>query len=136
MTSLAISPAGKLLVGEEDGEPAHPAAKHIAAAFDAGGGAGLWHLATVEINADLPASLAFARTLGTLFLTRLRAEPEESRAQAEVQTPTEELAAALDRAPPMRGGERLTLDVLTDAWRAMQQHVAATPAFLRGLGAP
>jgi non-specific serine/threonine protein kinase len=136
VTTLALSPAGKLVIDAHDGEPAHPAAKRVAAAFDAGSGAGLLHLATTELGAELPASLSFGREIGAQFLTKLCAQPDEIRANADVPMPVEDLRTLLDRAPPMRGGERLSLDALSDAWLAMQAHVVSTPAFLRGLGPP
>ena len=92
MTSLAVSPGGKLVIDVDGGEAAHPsAAKRIAAAFAIGTGAGLLHLATAELATELSTSLAFGRDLGAAFLTRLCAQPEEDRAKADVSAPIESL---------------------------------------------
>lgn len=133
MISIAVGPSGALVIDDDDGGPAHAAAAPIAAAFALGNGVGLLHLATIELGAALPASLAFARDVGALFLTKLCAGPDENR---DLTAPVDELALLVERAPPMRGGERLSTELLTAFWADMQSHVTLTPAFVRELGAP
>ena len=69
--ALAISPEGRLFVEEGiDGENIladRPTAKRIAAAFDKSLAHGLLHLATAELQTDLPSSFAFrANSLATI----------------------------------------------------------------------
>ena len=135
LTSLALSPSGNLVVDDDDDDDDGPVRSgRIAAAFRDSSGAGLLHLATAEIAAELPASLAFGRSLGALFLTRVCARTEPGAPDDDVDL--DGLLALLERAPPLRGGERLSLDVLRHAWRSMSAHIAAVPGFLRDAGAP
>src|SRR6478609_6989275 len=107
--TLSISPHGRpLLVQEEEGAlPAMSAAaaQRLEAAFHTGDAAGLLHLATAELQATLPAPLAYARDFARRYLTRLcrTAGVEGGGAPAAVEAPpAEELGFVALQAPPMK----------------------------------
>ena len=122
--AIAVTPRGHLhlewLPGAVSG-PAPPVAARIEAAFARGAGAGVLHLGAAEPATPLPASLAFFRDLGRLFVTSLSRMPdaEERRANLEIPTPADELAARPAAAPPLTGLEYLTLEVLEALWREL-----------------
>lgn len=109
------------VVDAEDSPPlASAAAGRIERAFDAGHGAGLLHLATVEVKTSLPSGLAFARSFAQRYVTQLchLAEAERQADVEWVEPPAEdELAALALDAPPMRGFEYLDAEMLRAAWR-------------------
>src|SRR6185437_6676122 len=91
------------------------AAARIARAFQDGQGAGLLHLATVEVKTPAPPAIAFGRSFAQRYLTQL-CHLGDVHAVADrelVEAPDEEdlSAVALD-APPMRGLEYLDADTL------------------------
>ena len=119
--AISLTPAGHLLLcpaepGEASPEPA--AAKRIEAAFERGQGPGLLHLGAAEAHTALPSAFAFWRDLGRSFVSSLCALPdlEERRERAEVLPGEAELGRMVLVAPPMRGAEYLTLDVLAALW--------------------
>jgi superfamily II DNA or RNA helicase len=118
--ALAVSPRGTFHL-----DPLAPDAQllppRLVAAFSRGPGAGLLDLASAELGADLPPSLAFARDLGKLFFTRLCAiaDLEAARDRLSVPEPEDELARLIDSAPPMLGAEYLSIDALSEAWSAL-----------------
>ncbi|HEV7137339.1 MAG TPA: DEAD/DEAH box helicase [Steroidobacteraceae bacterium] len=102
------------------------AAARIQRAFLDGQGAGLLHLATVEVKTPVPAALAFGRSFAQRYLTQL-CHLGDVHAVADrelVEAPDEEdlSAVALD-APPMRGLEYLDADTLRGAWLALDARV-------------
>ncbi len=105
----------------EGGSPLPPAtAGRIERAFDGGQGAGLLHLAIVEVKTSLPAGLAFARSFAQRYVTQLCHLAEGGR-QADVEwiepPGDNELAALALDAPPVRGLEYLDEQMLGAAWR-------------------
>lgn len=102
------------------------AAARIARAFQDGQGAGLLHLATVEVKTPAPAALAFGRGFAQRYLTQLcHLGDVQAVADRElVEAPDQEdlNAVALD-APPMRGLEYLDADTLRSAWLALDARV-------------
>lgn len=131
--SLAISPHGRLLVEEieSEGEVGLSAAvaARVGRAFEGGTGAGLLHLATGELQTALPGAFAFVRELGRSYLTRLCHTPGVEGAEGAgepgaIAPPAEEERQAMVlRAPPMKGLEYLTADVLATWWAELDEHV-------------
>lgn len=127
--TLSISLHGRPLL-ERDAENTVPpqsalVAQRIEAGFAAGDSAGLLHLATVELQTPLPASLAYARDFARTYLTRLCHTPGLSGGMIEpLAAPSpEELAFTALQAPPMKGLEYLNVAVLEGWWTALDEHV-------------
>ncbi len=102
------------------------AAARIERAFLGGQGAGLLHLATVEVRTPVPPALAFGRSFAQRYLTQL-CHLGDIRAVADrelVDPPGDDdlSALALD-APPMRGLEYLDAGTLRAAWLALDARV-------------
>src|SRR5882724_2605388 len=88
-------------------------------AFNDGEGAGLLHLATIEIKATLGPTLAFARGFAQRYFTQLchLGDPDVLQETELVATPgEEELSAIVLEAPPMRGLEYLDAAALKTSW--------------------
>lgn len=102
------------------------AAARILRAFQGGQGAGLLHLATVEVKTPLPPALAFGRSFAQRYLTQL-CHLGDVAAVADrelVEAPDEEdLGAVVLDVPPMRGLEYLDAGTLRDAWLALDARV-------------
>jgi non-specific serine/threonine protein kinase len=123
---LFISPQGVPHVHEAYAEQAvsvdDAVARRIAAAFAASAPQGLLHLATAELEKNLPPGLDFARRLASSYLTRLCQAPDAAQG-AEIppvpppsQAELDELALA---APPVVGLEYLGGEVLRDWWTGL-----------------
>jgi hypothetical protein len=83
---------------------------------------GLFHLGAVEVDATLPASLAFGRAFGKLFVASLCAQSDLDGKREAFVSPFPE-AEASDLAlsvPPMPGGEYLRIEVLRSWWRELE----------------
>ncbi|MFT3767720.1 MAG: DEAD/DEAH box helicase [Minicystis sp.] len=119
--ALAVSPHGVLHLDARAPDAMMLPAR-IGAAFAMSSAHGLLHLASVELGAQLPPSLAFGREIAKLFFARLCAVPdlEATRASLAIPPPTDDLAALVAAAPPMLGAEYLSVDVLTAAWSAIE----------------
>ncbi|HEY2147027.1 MAG TPA: DEAD/DEAH box helicase [Pirellulales bacterium] len=130
---LMVSPGGHLRIGEAaDSLPAIPLdeAQTLEEAFIRSTAAGLLLLASQQIRRELPPSLAFWRDyarelfdsvcqLGEEGLDRWAAAPPPS---------AEHRAELVSDAPPMRGLEYLTPELLSSIWRELAEHVAAEAA--------
>src|SRR5690242_3956209 len=117
--ALALSPHGLLHLedaADADAGAALPPqiADRIARAFADDPGGGLLHLGAVEVDTVLPPTLAYFRDLARDLVAALRAEPdlEELRDRVDLTPPRERLEELAASAPPMRGGEYVTVDVL------------------------
>jgi non-specific serine/threonine protein kinase len=98
----------------------------VATAFAESAARGLLHLGTRELNAALPAAGAWWRELARRFLTQLchTAGLEQAQELAALPPPAEaELLALAETAPPMRGGEYLSAEVLARLWRSLDELV-------------
>jgi non-specific serine/threonine protein kinase len=103
----------------------------IERAFAAAEGAGLLHLATVDLKVALPASLAFARTFAQRYVSQLchLTEPDVVSDDPLVAPPEDdELSAIALSAPPMKGLEYLDGPALRQAWRDLDSQVRAAVA--------
>src|SRR5260370_21733651 len=96
--------------------------------FERGSGHGLLHLGAGEAGSVLPASLAWWRDFGMRFIADLcgLGDGKGPAGRTELAAPTSsELAALIDDAPAMRGGEYLRPDVLAQHWGEIGQALEA-----------
>ena len=103
-------------------------ADRLEKSFERGSAHGLLHLGTSEAGSVLPASLAWWRDFGMRFIADLCAlgDAKGPAGRTELAAPTSsELAALIDDAPPMRGGEYLRPDVLAQHWGEIGQALEA-----------
>ncbi len=142
--ALAVTPQGHLVWIGHDGEvwPMEAAARRVEAAFSGGVPSGLLHLAARETESQLPAVPAYWRKFASLYLTRYCHKPELV-ADLPVRPPDEaELTAMVEHAPPMVGGEYLSVEVLGAIWKTLDEGTRAeagrcsggVEGFLKGLG--
>ena len=128
-SDVILTPHGLLLV--ENAVPPSPwleveTGRRVAAAFAESAARGLLHLGTRELNAALPPAGAWWRELARRFLTQLchTAGLEEAHELAALPPPAEaDLSALAETAPPMRGGEYLSADMLAHLWRSLDELV-------------
>jgi len=120
---LSISPHGRLHVetaaDEEAAVAGEAVARRIERAFAESTSQGLLHLATVELETNLPVAFSFARDWGRAYLTQLCHRPESGSEERSWSVPVpsvEERTAMALTAPPMRGAEYLNADVLENWW--------------------
>jgi len=123
--TLALTPHGRVRfersVGVES-EIDAPTVERIRDAFARGHGHGLFHLGAVEATSALPPVFAFWRDFGRVFMTALCAVPDldERRDWLPLSIPRDSLRALVETAPPMIGGEYLSLEVLEGLWADME----------------
>jgi non-specific serine/threonine protein kinase len=77
-----------------------------------------------DMDAELPVSFEFVRSVARLYLTTLcrLAPAEEGTALPAIAPPAADLERAVLQAPPMSGLEYLTADVLAGWWRDLDDH--------------
>jgi superfamily II DNA or RNA helicase len=145
--ALVISPHGRLVIEESDEQSDSPMAdasvERLRKAFAAGSAAGLLHLGTAELQSELPPSFSFAREIARDYLTRLCHTPRPAEASPSQTAesglapipapPPEDLESRVLRAPPMKGLEYLTADVLAGWWSELDEHVRREIAAYPGL---
>ncbi|MEZ4429045.1 MAG: DEAD/DEAH box helicase [Nannocystaceae bacterium] len=139
LLALALSPDGRFYLDRRADAPGSGEldAKRLGAiddAFAAGAGFGLLHLAGPALTSELPTSLAFGRELARRYLTALCRMDDLEVMRADLRIPWDEagLPVLLLAAPPMRGGEYLTLAVLEAAWSAIEAAVVRDLALHAG----
>ncbi|MEJ1962167.1 MAG: DEAD/DEAH box helicase [Gammaproteobacteria bacterium] len=132
---LYISPQGRLRLASSppvvSDTTALGALARIERAFAGGEGAGLLHLATVDLKATLPASLAFARTFAQHYFSQLcHLTESEVVSDAPLVAPpdADELGVLAFNAPPMKGLEYLNASALEQAWLALDSQVRTAVA--------
>ena len=106
-------------------------------AFVGGTAGGLLHLATTDLQSNLPPAFGFARDFARLYLTRLCQTPAdgESGSVPPIPQPSEtDLAFQVLQAPPMQGCEYLTADVLATWWTDLDTLVRDRDRAPRGRG--
>ena len=130
--ALAISPQGRLHVEEtaeaDLGAPGLPesTARRVLEAFSNGPAGGLLHLASVELQTPVSAGLGYARDVAKDYLTALchACGTDGSADVTPVDSPpSEELAFRALQAPPMKGMEYLSAEVLQSWWRELDEFV-------------
>jgi non-specific serine/threonine protein kinase len=113
-----LTPRGHLLLAADADQSPLPAelGQRLAAAFARGAGHGLLQLGAAEVASILPPDLAWWRDFAARYVTALCATAEA----ADIAAPAEQtLDALIADAPPMRGGEYLTADVLRALWSTL-----------------
>lgn len=132
---LYVTSQGRLRVESSRSDtPEHVrsiAFEKIERAFSAGEGAGLLHLATVESQAALAPSLAFARSFAHRYFTQLcHLNESEYASDTMLAAPPEEqeLERIVLHAPPLKGLEYLNQAVLRQAWTELDSCVQADVA--------
>lgn len=113
--ALAIFPAGSLFWDEVDGEvSSSPSEKSLKARTPI---EGIVSLARQELEREVSVSLGYWRDFGKLYFTCFCQTSPES---AEVSAPSDgELATLVLEAPPMKGSEFLSPEILGKIWTAI-----------------
>ncbi|MEI6150442.1 MAG: SNF2 helicase-associated domain-containing protein, partial [bacterium] len=143
--TLALNPQGHLIWSTHDGEvwPVEAAAGRVASAVSVGVPAGLIHLATREAETQLPAVPAFWRKFAHLYLTRFCHRPELGELDLPTPPPSDaDLTVLVDHAPPMVGGEYVSVEALKALWVHLDEAtrlesrrlVGGVEAYLKALG--
>ena len=129
---LSISPHGHLHVETADDDEGAVAGEAVATrierAFAESAAQGLLHLATAELETNLPAAFSFAREWGRAYLTQLCHRPEIGSEDLSWSVPVpsvEERTAMALTTPPMRGAEYLNAEVLENWWQELDRLVQA-----------
>ena len=120
MHELTITPQGHFLVRETPVEtPDRKLSKALLEAYLESPAHGMLHSATEEMEAELPLSFEFARSIARLYLTNLckAVTAEPGSPIPEIPVPSTDLDKAVLQAPPMTGLEYLTPEVLSNCWR-------------------
>ena len=120
-----LTPHGALYLenGEADFALDAAVADRLAERFARYSGHGLLQLGTGEAGSRVSPALAFWRAFAMRFVTRLCGRDGTASAgklQQIPAPPSGELAALIDEAPPMQGGEYLRVEVLETLWRSME----------------
>lgn len=115
--SLALTPQGHLrLASDAESPPLAPElARRLAAAFDRGAGRGLLHLGACEVGRALPPVLAYWREFAARYVGALCATPEGAPIAVAAMDSAAVESLVVD-APPMRGAEYLSSEVVTTLW--------------------
>jgi non-specific serine/threonine protein kinase len=117
-----VTPRGRIDVRISDNAEGPPlateTARQIQAAFEAGRGQGVLHLAAARLKTDLPVSLAFWRDVGRRFISRVCSalDPTEPQSLVLPEPDVEELESWVQAVPPMLGSELLDATLLADIW--------------------
>jgi non-specific serine/threonine protein kinase len=120
---LALTPRGHLVLAPAtDAVTLSPELlARLEPAFARGVGHGLLELGLREVGSALPSDFAYWRDFAARYVTVLCTSahgPDDGAADAGevLPPPVDELAAIVNAAPPMPGGEYLTPEVLAGAW--------------------
>ena len=118
--TFVLTPHGALRLEPRESEaPVEEAvAERLEERFARGPGHGLLQLGLSEAGTFLPPALGFWRSFAMRFVAALCSRTE---AIAVPPPPLEELAALIDAAPPMPGGEYLRAEILLQSWRDLQE---------------
>ena len=142
-----LTPHGHLLLEKEEGGSAfrESFATRAESAFARGEGHGLLQLGAGETGGVLPPALGWWRDFGMRYVTALRTVPDppsqaepapaktggaarEAGGQSDTHVvplpPKSDLLRLAEEAPPMKGGEYLTADVLAGLWKNIDAALA------------
>ncbi|MBZ0189987.1 MAG: hypothetical protein K8F91_27330, partial [Candidatus Obscuribacterales bacterium] len=127
---LFITPQGRLMLSDTDSAEsgqASPFERQIAYSITSNQASGLFALAATKPDSHLTPSLSYWREFASLYLTKLCRTPDSSGAILErIEPPApQELELVLAQAPPMRGAEYLSLELLTALWEELDDWVKA-----------
>ena len=134
---LALSPLGGLHLvdgGPQDALLAPQVLQRIERAFAKGQGHGLLQLGVAELQTELSPSLAFWRELARRFMTRVCAigDLEACREKLSVDPAEEDLEELASSAPQMIGGEYLSVSLLAQCWREIEEALRGELASFQG----
>ena len=139
MYELTITPKGHLLLREAPLETSdRKISKAMLEAYSESTARGMLYSATDEMEAALPSSFDFARSIARLYLTNLckAATGEPGEAIPEIPPPVTDFERAIEQAPPMIGLEYLDPDVLSSWWEDLdsltRDEVGRHPGGARG----
>ncbi|MCF6228287.1 MAG: DEAD/DEAH box helicase [Planctomycetes bacterium] len=120
--SLVLTPQGRVSYFINDTAKPPASLKRLASDFADSTCAGLFALAATKFNIPLPPTFSYWRDFASRYLTKLCRLTEVQAAP--IAPPSEsELASLLFSAPPMQGGEYLTIDLLQDIWRELDSWI-------------
>jgi non-specific serine/threonine protein kinase len=128
-SDFGVTPHGVLVMEALSGESAWldaELAQRVQVALHEAPAAGLLHLATRELDALLPQAATWWRNFSRLYITRLCHTPnlDQTGELGAIEPPSEgDLAAMIDAAPPMRGGEYLDTALLVRLWTELDSLV-------------
>jgi non-specific serine/threonine protein kinase len=127
----ALTPGGqiRLLTALAEGGRPLPARveERIAAAFAKGRGHGVLHLGAAELGTELDPTLAFWRDLGRQFVGAVcgALDPTDPHSFVLPEADPEALCALAAAAPPMRGAELASGELLAEVWADIGEALAA-----------
>ena len=135
--AIAVNPRGHLYWDPAGGDEAWPdaaAAERTGKAFSPGSAQGLLHLVSRELDTPLPAHVSFWRELGRRYLSAFcrGVMPGTTDLPPSPHPPEDELRSWLERLPPMKGGEYLTIEALTAIWASLDAHTRTLAAAHQG----
>jgi non-specific serine/threonine protein kinase len=121
-----LTPHGTLCLENLDADFALDAAVagRLAEHFARDEGHGLLQLGAGEAGSHVSPALAFWRSFAIRFVARLCAQDETAtpgKREKIPAPPSDELAALIDEAPPMQGGEYLRVEALAKLWQSMER---------------
>ena len=131
--TLQLTPQGRLLILADEDESALPITvqRGFINAFALDAGHGLLHLGASQVGVVLPPVLAWWRDFAAQYVTAVCATAGEEGAV--IAVPREEsYAAMILDAPPMRGAEYLTSQILNTLWIAMDAALHSELATYQG----
>ncbi len=135
---LTLSPSGSLLLEPTDDTAGWPESDRfsteLAQALSRSTGEGLLWLGRLRNEQELPAEAAYWRRFARAWLTAvcLNPELEQQREKLRVPFPHESMREWPEQAPPMRGGEYLSPEVLAHGWEQLNTAFAAHAAAFEG----
>ena len=122
-----LTPTGRLVLREAAESVDEPSrwTKRVVDAFPSSPAAGLFALAATRPDTPPPPSLSFWRDFSSHYLTQLCRTPEFAGDRLDpIEPPPEaDLTTLLLTAPPMRGAEYLSRDVLRSLWSELDEWV-------------
>ena len=127
--SIILTPHGKLNL-QQDEEAQSPIEERFLNAFKRGSGHGLLLLGVEESGTALPPVASYWRDFGAHYVTTLCSRPDEK--STIITIPDEELDRIALAAPPMTGGEYLTIEVLRSLWKELNAAFALELAESKG----
>jgi len=131
--ALAVNPRGHLYwdaVGGDEAWPDAPALERTEKAFSRGISQGLLHLISRELDTPLPAAVSFWRELCRQYLSRFchGVAPGATGLLPSQSAPEDEILVWLERLPPIKGGEYLTVEALAGIWTSLDVYTRASAA--------
>ncbi|MCK5861932.1 MAG: ATP-dependent helicase, partial [Candidatus Hydrogenedentes bacterium] len=119
MYEIRLTPAGKLRWEADQNVDISAALKKIASSFNVNWAEGLFLLSAKKVNVADFVTLQYWQGVGDCYLTQLCHIPEEEKAIAIPAPTSAKYAEWTLTAPPMQGGEYLSVEMLEGIWQAL-----------------